>query len=193
MGEKQVKNSEVEKQVGSSKKPVSYFDKPAEPAVEEKKGGFSAEDKELIKAMMKKEEMEAKKKDEKKLEGLMSNDGYAECYPGLAEMDDAMGDSDDEADFNKMDQGNKRGPMSRFDFDIQEEYANYKSQQEAMPKAAYQYGMKVSDGRKTKGKIGQKNEKAKLDKEWNKISALIDKRKSGGGGDGGGKKARYDD
>ena len=97
-------------------------------------------------------------------------------------MDDAMGDSDDEvskqdqdrtnttssapntkriiclvqADFNKMDQGNKRGPMSRlesakwiytnitsfkisilifrFDFDTQEEYANYKSQQEAMPK-----------------------------------------------------------
>ena len=29
--------------------------------------------------------------------------------------------------------------------------------------------MKVSDGRKTKGKIGQKNEKAKLDKEWNKV------------------------
>ena len=46
-------------QVGSSKKPVSYFDKPVEP-VEEKKGGFSAEDKELIKAMMKKEEMEVK-------------------------------------------------------------------------------------------------------------------------------------
>merc|ERR1712037_682223 len=61
-----------EKQVGSSKKPVNYFDKPAEQPVEEKKGGFSAEDKELIKAMMKKEEMEAKKKDEKKLEGLMS-------------------------------------------------------------------------------------------------------------------------
>ena len=36
--------------------------------------------------------------------------------------------------------------------------------------AAYQYGMKVSDGRKTKGKIGQKNEKAKLDKEWNKVN-----------------------
>ena len=51
-------SSRVEK-VGSSKKPVSYFDKPAEP-VEEKKGGFSAEDKELIKAMMKKEEMEVK-------------------------------------------------------------------------------------------------------------------------------------
>ena len=46
-----------ERQIGTSKKPVSYFDKPAEP-LEEKKGGFSAEDKELIKAMMKKEEME---------------------------------------------------------------------------------------------------------------------------------------
>ena len=41
------------------------------------------------------------------------------------------------------------------------------------PQAAYQYGMKVSDGRKTKGKIGQKNEKAKLDKEWNKVNRRI--------------------
>ena len=39
--------------------------------------------------------------------------------------------------------------------------------------AAYQYGMKVSDGRKTKGKIGQKNEKAKLDKEWNKVNPSL--------------------
>ena len=38
-----------------------------------------------------------------------------------------------------------------------------------MPKAAFQYGMKMSDGRKTRGKIGQKNEKAKLDKEWNQV------------------------
>ena len=63
---------------------------------------------------------------------------------------------------------------------------------EAMPKAAFQYGMKMSDGRKTKGKIGAKNEKAKLDKEWNKISALIDKRKTGGGGGGASKKQKYD-
>ena len=39
---------------------------------------------------------------------------YAECYPGLAEMDDAIGDSDDEADFSKMDMGNKKGPVGRF-------------------------------------------------------------------------------
>ena len=45
-------------------------------------------------------------------------------------------------------------------------------------------------GRKTKGKIGVKNEKAKLDREWNKISAIIDKRKGGGGGGSEAKKAR---
>ena len=38
---------------------------------------------------------------------------YAECYPGLAEMDDAVIDSDDEADFSKMDMGNKKGPVGR--------------------------------------------------------------------------------
>ena len=40
---------------GSSKKPVSYFDKPAEKEPE-KRGGFSTEDRQMIKALMKKEE-----------------------------------------------------------------------------------------------------------------------------------------
>lgn len=39
-------------------------------------------------------------------------------------------------------------------------------------------------GRKTRGKVGKGNEKAKLDKEWNQISAILDKRKGGGGGGG---------
>ena len=41
---------------------------------------------------------------------------------------------------------------------------------------------------------GGKNEKSKLNQEWNKISAIIDKRKgkSGGGGSGA-KRARVDD
>lgn len=173
----------------------SYFDKPVEAEVE-KKGGFSAEDKAMIKALMKKEEETAKQKEEKRLAGLMessANEGYAECYPGLAEMADAMGDSDDEADYTKMDMGNKKGPVGRWDFDTTEEYADYMGKKEALPKAAYQYGVKMSDGRKTKGKIinNSKNEKAKLDKEWNQISALIDKRKTGGGG-GANKKAKYD-
>ena len=31
----------------------------------------------------------------------------------------------------------------------------------------------MSDGRKTRGKIGQKNEKAKLDKEWSQVKKLV--------------------
>lgn len=173
----------------------SYFDAPAEqePA---KKGGFSEEDRAMIKALMKKEEEAAKQKEEKRLNGLMEAANemeYAECYPGLAEMYDATGDSDDEADYSKMDMGNKKGPVGRWDFDTTEEYADYMNKKEALPKAAYQYGVKMSDGRKTKGKImhNTKNEKAKLDREWNQISALIDKRKAGGS-EGGGKKAKYD-
>merc|ERR1719445_2327857 len=142
---------------------------------------------------MKREEEKSKKEEEVKMgKALKVPDHYAECYPGMTEMNDAIDDSDEEADYSKMDLGNKKGPIGRWDFDTAEEYADYMGSKEAMPKAAFQYGMKMSDGRKTKGKIGAKNEKAKLDKEWNQISALIDKRKSAGGGGGASKKTRYE-
>jgi len=79
-------------------------------------------------------------------------EGYAECYPGLQEMDDAIDDSDDEVDYTKMDLGNKKGPIGRWDFDTQEEYSDYMSTKEALPKAAFQYGVKMQDGRKTRKK-----------------------------------------
>ena len=86
--------------------------------------------------------------------------------------------------------------MGRWDFDTAEEYSDYMSKKEALPKAAFQYGVKMTEGRKTRGKVagGPRNEKAKLDKEWNKISSIIDKRKTGGGGGGGSasKKPKYD-
>lgn len=40
-------------------------------------------------------------------------EGYAECYPGLEEMNDAIDDSDDEVDYTKMDLGNKKGPIGK--------------------------------------------------------------------------------
>merc|ERR550519_832301 len=173
-----------------------YFDKPLDDDKEkEHKSAFSNEDKQMIKAMIKKEEEKSKQSHEKKLAlmGASQNVGYAECYPGLDEMVDAIDDSDGEADYSKMDMGNKKGPVGRWDFDTAEEYADYMGSKEALPKAAFQYGMKMSDGRKTRGKIGQKNEKAKLDKEWNQISALIDKRKgTGGSGGSSNKKGKYD-
>jgi len=52
----------------------------------------------------------------------------------MEEAADAYGDSDDEVDYSKMDQGNKKGPVGRWDFDTQEEYSDYMANKEAMPK-----------------------------------------------------------
>ncbi|XP_070553284.1 protein Red-like [Ptychodera flava] len=105
-------------------------------------------------------------------------DSYAECYPGAIETEDATYDSDDEPDYSKMDLGNKKGPVGRWDFDTQEEYSHYMNNKEALPKAAFQFGVKMSEGRKTRRAGGEKNEKAELDREWQKISKIIAKRKS---------------
>lgn len=117
-------------------------------------------------------------------------DSYAECYPGAAEMDDAVNDSDDDADYSKMDMGNKKGPVKRWDFENEEEYNKYMENREAMPKAAFQFGIKMHEGRKTRTRPGGMSEKQKLDREWQQISSLISKRKSDGGSGIGGKKAR---
>uniref|UniRef100_A0A672FGP2 IK cytokine n=3 Tax=Ovalentaria TaxID=1489908 RepID=A0A672FGP2_SALFA len=102
------------------------------------------------------------------------SNSYAECYP--ATMDDLAVDSDEEVDYSKMDQGNKKGPLGRWDFDTQEEYSDYMNNKEALPKAAFQYGIKMSEGRKTR-RFKETNEKAELDRQWKKISAIIEKRK----------------
>uniref|UniRef100_A0A1B0B363 Protein RED C-terminal domain-containing protein n=1 Tax=Glossina palpalis gambiensis TaxID=67801 RepID=A0A1B0B363_9MUSC len=59
----------------------------------------------------------------------------------------------------------KKGPIGRWDFDTQEEYSDYMSTKEALPKAAFQYGKKLQDGRKTRKHKTDKNEKAELDRE----------------------------
>lgn len=115
-------------------------------------------------------------------------EGYAECYPGLQEMNDAIDDSDDEVDYTKMDLGNKKGPIGRWDFDTQEEYSDYMSTKEALPKAAFQYGVKMQDGRKTRKNKTEKNEKAELDREWQQIQNIMNKKRSKGDGGGGGSK-----
>ncbi len=55
------------------------------------------------------------------------------CF-SMMESADAIDDSDDEVDYTKMDQGNKKGPIGRWDFDTQEEYSDYMSNKEALPK-----------------------------------------------------------
>lgn len=163
----------------------SYFEKPAEE--DEDQGPSSV--KELVKTVTdkyrgfaemeeEKERKAAKKEEEriKKLKKKIEIDSYAECYPGMDEAADAIDDSEDEVDYTKMDQGNKKGPIGRWDFDTQEEYSDYMANKEALPKAAFQYGVKMSDGRKTR-RAGPKDEKAELDRQWQKIQNIIHKRK----------------
>ncbi|XP_069892280.1 protein Red [Dipodomys merriami] len=166
------------------KKRHSYFEKPKvdDEPMDVDKGPGSAKD--LIKSINEKfagsaswEGTESLKKpeDKKQLGDFfgMSN-SYAECYP--ATMDDMAVDSDEEVDYSKMDQGNKKGPLGRWDFDTQEEYSEYMNNKEALPKAAFQYGIKMSEGRKTR-RFKETNDKAELDRQWKKISAIIEKRK----------------
>uniref|UniRef100_A0A0A9Z548 Protein Red n=1 Tax=Lygus hesperus TaxID=30085 RepID=A0A0A9Z548_LYGHE len=153
----------------SKKKTSNYFkdsDKVTSPS-------RSGENKKAVPTISKKESRAA---------GILSRlaaepTGYAECYPGLDEMQDAIEDSDDEVDYTKMDQGNKKGPVGRWDFDTQEEYSQYMNTKEALPKAAFQYGVKMVDGRRTRKHNKEKNERAELDREWNKIQNIIQKRK----------------
>lgn len=162
----------------------TYFEKPRaeEEAMDVDKGPSSVKDQ--IKLINEKfaeaaqwpgQEIGSRREEKKHLGDFfgMSN-SYAECYP--ATMDDLAVDSDEEVDYSKMDQGNKKGPLGRWDFDTQEEYSDYMNNKEALPKAAFQYGIKMSEGRKTR-RFKETNEKAELDRQWKKISAIIEKRK----------------
>ncbi|CAB4018724.1 Red, partial [Paramuricea clavata] len=126
-------------------------------------------------------EQKDKKKSGKEQKSKESYDHYSECYPGGMDADYNY-DSEEEVDYSKMDMGNKKGPIKRWDFETEEEYNSYMERREALPKAAFQFGVKMSDGRKTR-RTGPKDEKAKLDRDWNKISQIISKRKTDGGDD----------
>lgn len=134
-------------------------------------------------------------KDKKTYTGMsvkFDSDSYAECYPGTKAEEDVNIDSDDEPDYDKMDLGNKKGPVGRWDFDTAEDYSSYMSNKEALPKAAFQYGLKMAEGRKTRRvAVDAKTEKAKIEKEWSQISKIIDKRKNGELGGADYKKPKY--
>jgi IK cytokine len=72
---------------------------------------------------------------------------YSECYPGYTEYNTELV-SDDEEDLTQMDMGRQRGKgPARADFKDEEEWENYNNKREAMPRAAFQYGIKMKDGR----------------------------------------------
>jgi hypothetical protein len=62
------------------------------------------------------------------------------------------GDDDEEEDISKMDLG-KKNKLRRREFASEEAWSSYNDKREALPKAAFQFGVKMSDGRKTRSVI----------------------------------------
>lgn len=129
-----------------------------------------------------------REKDAREKDPNFISESYSECYPGYQEYNREVVDSDDEADLSKMDMGGRaKGRLHRWDFETEEEWATYNEQKEAMPKAAFQFGVKMQDGRKTR----KQNKDQKLNNDLHKINKILSRKKMDkeGGGEGG----DYDD
>nr|CAD1817210.1 unnamed protein product [Ananas comosus var. bracteatus] len=128
-----------------------------------------------------------REKDAREKDPNFISESYSECYPGYQEYNHEIVDSDDEADLSKMDMGGRaKGRLHRWDFETEEEWAAYNEQKEAMPKAAFQFGVKMQDGRKTR----KQNKDQKLTNELHKINKILARKKAEEGLNDGG---QYDD
>eukprot|EP00252_Welwitschia_mirabilis_P008072 TRINITY_DN1977_c0_g1_i1.p1 TRINITY_DN1977_c0_g1~~TRINITY_DN1977_c0_g1_i1.p1 ORF type:complete len:653 (+),score=180.00 TRINITY_DN1977_c0_g1_i1:282-2240(+) len=115
-----------------------------------------------------------REKDAREKDPNFISESYSECYPGYQEYNQEIADSDDEADLTKMDMGGRaKGRLHRWDFETEEEWAKYNEQKEAMPKAAFQFGVKMQDGRKTR----KQNKDQKLTNELHKINKILERKK----------------
>ncbi|VDL82878.1 unnamed protein product [Nippostrongylus brasiliensis] len=147
-------------------------------------------DRERDRERKEREERDREKRLEEKMEKRRKEaegGGYDECYPGgMAEM--GGGWDSDEEDLTMMDMGPKKSTIKRWEFDNDDDYEKFQGSREAMPKAAYQYGVKTGDGRKTRKSVDVNK---KIDKELNQITKLIEKRKGGGDEDRDYKRPKY--
>lgn len=75
-------------------------------------------------------------------------DEYSECYPaafeGLTYAAEEGEERGGEEDLTKMDTKKK---LKRWDFETDEEWEKYESKREAIPKAAFQFGVKAKEGK----------------------------------------------
>ncbi|PKA51218.1 hypothetical protein AXF42_Ash010658 [Apostasia shenzhenica] len=116
-----------------------------------------------------------REKDAREKDPNFISESYSECYPGYQEYNREVVDSDDEVDLSKMDMGGRaKGRLHRWDFETEEEWAKYNDQKEAMPKAAFQFGVKMQDGRKTR----KQNRDQKLTNELHQINKILARKKS---------------
>ncbi|KAJ4842241.1 Smu-2 suppressor of mec-8 and unc-52 protein [Turnera subulata] len=123
-----------------------------------------------------------REKDAREKDPNFISESYSECYPGYQEYNREIVDSDDDDDLSKMDMGGRaKGRLHRWDFETEEEWAKYNEQKEAMPKAAFQFGVKMQDGRKTR----KQNKDQKLNNELHQINKILARKKMDKDGDGG--------
>ncbi|XP_027177023.1 suppressor of mec-8 and unc-52 protein homolog 2 [Coffea eugenioides] len=118
--------------------------------------------------------LQLREKDAREKDPNFISESYSECYPGYQEYNREIVDSDDDDDLSKMDMGGRaKGRLHRWDFETEEEWATYNEQKEAMPKAAFQFGVKMQDGRKTR----KQNKDQKLTNDLHKINQILTKKK----------------
>ncbi|KAM2313858.1 hypothetical protein ACFX1S_026957 [Malus domestica] len=131
-----------------------------------------------------------REKDAREKDPNFISESYSECYPGYQEYNREVVDSDDEDDLSKMDMGGRaKGRLHRWDFETEEEWATYNEQKEAMPKAAFQFGVKMQDGRKTR----KQNKDQKITNDLHKINKILARKKMEKDMDGGEGGGHYDD
>ncbi|KAI5064939.1 hypothetical protein GOP47_0019634 [Adiantum capillus-veneris] len=136
---------------------------------EEKDRGLGSVFKRDDQSLQQRREMDARERDPNFISA-----SYSECYPGYQEYNREIVDSDEDEDLTKMDMGGRaKGRLHRWDFETEEDWAKYNEQKEAMPKAAFQFGVKMQDGRKTR----KQNKDQKLNNELHKINQIIDRKK----------------
>ncbi|KAF8821243.1 RED family protein [Cardiosporidium cionae] len=139
------------------------------------KSGMTTKDQDKgLHSVYKRDEEALKKRgdeDEREKDPAYISDTYMECYPGFgADVSFEMYGSDDEEDRSKMDMGRLKqfGAKRRDDFARREDWEQYQSNKEALPKAAFQYGRKMDDNRVTRRK-----KKLNPEEEWRKIEKML--------------------
>ncbi|CAG8527952.1 7170_t:CDS:2 [Paraglomus occultum] len=120
---------------------------------------------------------------------LISQDSYDVDYSifgfgmdGIARenaYDSGQSDSDSDEAHTIRDQGvtkNKKAQLVRWDFETEEEWQEYKDKVTAMPKSAFQFGVKTSDGRQTRRSRRELTDKQKLDRDFQKINRIMEEK-----------------
>ncbi|KAL0078618.1 RED-like protein N-terminal region-domain-containing protein [Phycomyces blakesleeanus] len=98
------------------------------------------------------------------------------AYDGTSDDDENEGTS---VPTSLVDQGthrNKKAQLTRWDFDNEEEWQKYKDTVEIYSKSAFQFGVKLGDGRKRNRERRGMNDKQKLDRDYQQVKNLMDKK-----------------